>query len=322
MNFLKRLFGAGNPRRETEAVHTKRTRIPTAAEVLKCNYRFVAVDVETANSDPGSICQIGFAVIDDLGQTLSFGTLVNPGAHFDRFNVNLHGIDEASVADAPNFPDTMEAFRSFLERHPIVQHSSFDKRAISGACQRYGLPVLNSTWHDSVIMARRAWPELKGNGGHGLANLKEALDLRFEHHDAIEDAKAAAQVVLLAEQKTGKSFQEICAKQSRTRNKFEKPKSVEGNKDGPLFGHVACFTGKLTLSRSEVSTMAAGAGISVKTSVSKKITLLVVGDQDLEVLNGNDKSSKHRKAEELVEQGQDIRIMGEREFLELIRGTQ
>lgn len=54
-------------------------------------------------------------------------------------------------------------------------------------------------WQDSVTVARKAWPELKGNGGHGLASLKGHLGLSFDHHDAGEDARAAAEVVLHAE---------------------------------------------------------------------------------------------------------------------------
>ena len=65
-----------------------------------------------------------------------------------------------------------------------------------------------------VEIARRAWPEFKGNGGHGLGHLKQALSLQFHHHDAGEDARAAAQVVLHAEIKTGRSFVEILARQA------------------------------------------------------------------------------------------------------------
>jgi DNA polymerase-3 subunit epsilon len=54
---------------------------------------------------------------------------------------------------------------------------------------------------DSLIVARRAWPELRGNGGHGLGNPKTYLGLNFEHHDAEEDARAAAEVVLHAERR-------------------------------------------------------------------------------------------------------------------------
>ena len=67
------------------------------------------------------------------------------------------------------------------------------------------------TWGDSVKIARRAWPEFVGNGGHGLGHLKRQLGLTFEHHDAGEDAKAAATVVLLAEERLAMSFDEILA---------------------------------------------------------------------------------------------------------------
>lgn len=180
------------------------------------------------------------------------------------------------------------------------------------------LPLSNFRWHDSVTVARRAWPELKGNGGHGLANLKSVFNLDFQHHDAGEDAKAAAMVVLLAERDMSQTFEQILAPRSRTASRFEKPISLEGNQSGPLYGHIACFTGSLSMSRGNASTVAANAGITVKTGITKKTTLLVVGDQDLSVLNGHQKSTKHRRADELINQGQNIRILTESEFLSLV----
>lgn len=46
--------------------------------------------------------------------------------------------------------------------------------------------------------------------------------------------------------------------------------------------------------------------------------MLVVGDVDVTKLAGHDKSSKHRKAEELVEAGQQLRIIRETDFKELV----
>ena len=77
------------------------------------------------------------------------------------------------------------------------------------ACRTYGLPELDWRRADSVQIARRAWPEFRGNGGHGLGHLKKALALEFNHHDAGEDAKAAALVVLRAEAHTGKGLEEL-----------------------------------------------------------------------------------------------------------------
>jgi DNA polymerase-3 subunit epsilon len=57
----------------------------------------------------------------------------------------------------------------------------------------------------------------------------------------------------------------------------------------------------------------------VEPGVTKKTTLLVVGDQDIDKLNGQDKSSKHRKAEQLIESGQPLRILGEADFMSMCR---
>jgi DNA polymerase-3 subunit epsilon len=53
--------------------------------------------------------------------------------------------------------------------------------------------------------------------------------------------------------------------------------------------------------------------------VTKKTTILVVGDQDVARLAGHEKSSKHRKAEQLVAEGQQIRIIRESDFKTLVR---
>ena len=278
-------------------------------------YRFVAVDVETANRQKSSICQIGLAMVTATNSIRSVGILIDPAQRFETFNVDLHGIDERVVEGAPTFDAVLGMLRLFLERHVLIQHSHFDKQAFNATSEFWGVPELNAKWIDSVQIARKAWPELKGRGGHGLASLKKHLELTFEHHDAAEDARAAAEVVLLAEASTGKEFMELTQKKKK---KYEAPLAMPGNENGALFGHVACFTGQLSMSRIEATTFAAGAGITVKTTVSKKVTLLVVGDQDLSSLAGHTKSSKHRRAEELLQEGHPIKILGETEFRKLV----
>ena len=282
---------------------------------LDQTYRFVALDVETANRQHSSICQVGLAMVATNGDIETVSFLVDPEQGFEHFNVNLHGIDETTVKDAPSFAKVLQVLRPFLERHVLVQHSNFDKQAFNAASKFYGVPELRATWVDSVQIARKAWPELKGNGGHGLASLKTHLDLKFEHHDAEEDSRAAAEVVLLAQTVTGEDFSKLAKPRKQ---KYQTSVAVPGNQNGALYGHVACFTGQLSMSRVEAATFAAGAGITIKAGVSKKVTLLIVGDQDISTLAGHDKSSKHRRAEELQRQGHEIRILSETEFLKLI----
>ena len=65
--------------------------------------KFVAIDFETANADLASICQVGIVTFE-YGQAIeTWGSLVNPQDNFDWINVDIHGIDENAVKDAPTF---------------------------------------------------------------------------------------------------------------------------------------------------------------------------------------------------------------------------
>ncbi|GAA6207800.1 exonuclease domain-containing protein [Cognatishimia sp. WU-CL00825] len=163
------------------------------------DFRFVGLDVETANGDSASICQIGLGCVDATGEIATWSTFVDPQMPFASFNVDLHGIGAQTVQNAPTFAQAWEQLLPFLSRHGLVQHSRFDEKAIDAACRHHALKLPDLAWSNSVTIARRAWPELRGNGGHGLANLKKVLGLKFKHHDAGEDARAAAEVVLRAQ---------------------------------------------------------------------------------------------------------------------------
>ena len=279
-------------------------------------FRFIALDVETACSDVASICQIGLACVQADNQIQTFSMLVNPGTRFDAFNIQLHGIGPDHVADAPRFPEALGVLLSLLKRHHLIQHSNFDKQAVNAACGFCGISAPDLRWSDSVTIARRAWPELKGNGGHGLANLKRTLNLKFHHHDAGEDARAAALVVLHAERHLAMPFEQLIVPAVKPRYATKQTRSGDAN--GSLAGSTVVFTGNLTISREAASDLAARAGMDVKANVTNQITHLVVGDQDLGVLAGHSKSSKHRKAEEMRAAGHPIRIMGETDFKQAI----
>lgn len=174
------------------------TRQARVTPFPKGPFRFFALDVETANNDRGSICQIGVACVRPDNSIETWVTYVDPKV--DRWVFTyLHGISARTVQGAPTFAEVLPVLRDALSGATVYQHSGFDRSAVAAACGNCDLPVPQWDWRDSVHVARAAWPELRGNGGHGLASLKQHLGLMFEHHDAGEDARAAAEVVLRAE---------------------------------------------------------------------------------------------------------------------------
>ncbi|WP_458789945.1 exonuclease domain-containing protein [Yoonia sp. MH D7] len=176
---------------------------PHLTELPSGTFRFIAVDVETASHDTSSIGQIGLAFVGFDNAIQTYSTYIDPCTSFDAGNTRLHGISAHTVKNAPVFAMILPKLRPILETHPLVQHSRFDEKAFDAACKRAALLVLKAHWTDSVAVARKAWPELRGNGGHGLGHLKKVLGLQFHHHDAGEDARAAAETILHAEAKTG-----------------------------------------------------------------------------------------------------------------------
>ena len=151
------------------------------------------------------------------------------------------------------------------------------------------------------------------------------LGFQFNHHDALEDAKASAHILIKACKEKGL---DIDGWLSRVRGPIipgvggSTGIRQKGNPDGELAGEVLVFTGALQICRQEAANFAASVGCQVASSVTQQTTILVVGDQDISKLAGQDKSAKHRKAAELIAQGAPIRIIGESDFKELVRLTQ
>lgn len=165
-----------------------------------------------------------------------------------------------------------------------------------------------------------------------MANVARCFGIEYEAHDALEDARCAGMIMLRAIEHTGIRPEEWfhyvgrhVSHHNDSNGQFGhgwKPYSEhvkqDGNPDGRLLGEVIVFTGELSISRSEAAEAAARAGCQVDDGVTKRTTLLVVGDQDIHRLAGHDRSSKERKAELLISKGQHIQILTESNFMHVL----
>ena len=280
---------------------------------------FVALDFETANPDMSSICQIGLVYFKDGSLQKEWKTYINPEDFFDEMNVSIHGIDESTVEGSPTFPDVAGLLYNHLDGRIAVCHTHFDRVAIQQACIKYDLPAPTCTWLDSARVARRTWEQFAYRG-YGLSNVCTAIGYQFEQHDALEDAKAAAHIILAAIEKTGMDLNEWLKRVERCIGFPYQPGKIvqDGNPEGSLFGETLVFTGALKIPRAMAAEMAAKTGCAVAAGVNRNTTILVVGDQDVKKLAGHEKSSKHRKAEKLIAEGCPIRILRESDFKELV----
>jgi len=284
---------------------------------------FVAVDVETANAQRSSVCQVGAVRVASGAITDTFKTLVNPQTYFDPFNVSIHGITAEMVAGEPTFPEIESSLARFIGSSLVASHTSFDRVAFGRLYERYQLEPPAWPWLDTARVVRRAWPERFARSGYGLDHVAAFCGVEFQHHDALEDARAAALILVRAVTEIGL---DLAGWQRRVRqpiygNASSSEASIarDGDPEGPLAGEEIVFTGSLLMTRTEAATVAARLGCDVGQGVTKKTTMLVVGIQDEDKLNGYEKSGKHRKAEKLIAAGQPIAILTEGDFLALLK---
>ena len=286
---------------------------------------FVAIDVETANPDMASICQIGIAVFSDGRLIDEWSALIDPEDYFDNVNISIHGIEPHMVQGMPTLPAVADTLRSLMANTVTVCHTHFDRIAVARAFAKYKLQPLSTNWLDSARVVRRTWQDLAWSG-YGLSNVCKRIGYEFKHHDALEDAKAAGYVLLAAFQESQKTLDDWTRQVTLPINPNRSSSGAaicrDGNPEGDLFGEVIVFTGALELPRAEAADLAARLGCEVGQNVTKKTTILVIGDQDASKLGGHEKSTKHRKAKHLAAEGNPIRIILESDFKALVRSTQ
>jgi DNA polymerase-3 subunit epsilon len=279
---------------------------------------FVAVDVETADSSyPESICHLGLAVVRNGVVKDLIVKLVKPGMPFGSWQSNNLVIKESDLMHAPSFGDVAREI-SELMVGPVFSHTSYDRHAIGRACATCEHKFERAIWLDSAQVARRAWPDRYAKSGYGLSDIASDLGIKFRHHDAGEDARVAAEIIIRASAVASLDIQGWIDRVRKPIHATSSQRPMlrrDGNVDGPLFGEVVVLTGGFDVSKMEQADLAAFAGCEVASGVTKRTTLLVVGDDRFA---RGERSGKWNRAEELVAQGHPIRILSETNFRQLI----
>ncbi len=157
---------------------------------------FIVFDLETTglSATTERITEIG-AVRYKGGEILDkFNTFVNPHMPIPPKIVELTGITDEMVKDAPDEIDAVKEFLSYCGENPIfvAHNANFDIGFMKAACERCGI-AFNPVYIDTVPLARALHPTLKN---HKLDTVGEYLEIPpFEHHRACDDALALAQIV-------------------------------------------------------------------------------------------------------------------------------
>lgn len=161
-------------------------------------FNFVAFDVETANADWGSICQMGAVRFIDGRVTEQRSWLVQPPqdlAEFHPENIAIHGITAEDVADAPQFATALAELVEFVGDDYLLAHNAqFDFTALSRACAADGIDTPECYFACTLLLARSLRLGFENNR---LPTLAHGLGIAFDrHHDATADAQACGEIAV------------------------------------------------------------------------------------------------------------------------------
>src|SRR5574344_2760977 len=153
---------------------------------------FAAIDFETANEQPSSVCSVGVVIVRNGKIVDSFYSLIHPEPeYYQWFCRQVHGLGPEDTEDAPVFPYVWEKIEPLIEGLPLVAHNSrFDEGCLKAVFRVYQMDYPDYEFYDTLCVSRRVFPDLEN---HQLQTVAAACGYELEdHHHALADAEACA----------------------------------------------------------------------------------------------------------------------------------
>lgn len=157
--------------------------------------KFLAIDFETADTGADSACAVGLVRVEDGKVVEKAVRLIRPPRTLMMFTY-IHGITWADVADKPGFGRTWDEVGRMAEGVDFLaaHNASFDRRVLAACTAGTGHKMPGVPFVCTVKLARNAW----GVRPTTLSDVARHLALKLNHHEALSDASACAEIVLAA----------------------------------------------------------------------------------------------------------------------------
>lgn len=156
---------------------------------------FVAFDLETTGLDSknDAIIEVAFVRFDESGVQERFSTLVNPGFPVPSEVVNITGITDDDLKDAPFFSDIRSKILDFLaDGTPLIGHNvDFDVSFLREYGIDFGSRPLIDTFRLSQVLFYQAKSLNLGSLLESLGNLVDG------QHRALADTESTMKLFTL-----------------------------------------------------------------------------------------------------------------------------
>ena len=149
---------------------------------------FTAIDFETAQGYRHSICQVGIVRVENGIISEEINLLVQPpdNYYWEKF-INIHGIRPEDTVNEPTFNQIWHKIEHLIKNQDVVAHNgiSFDFPVLEKTLEFYGMIAPKYNKHCTYRLYN-----------DNLASLCKDHKIPLNHHDALSDAKACAELFL------------------------------------------------------------------------------------------------------------------------------
>ena len=158
---------------------------------------FAAIDFETANECPSSVCSVGVMVVRGGEVVDKFYSLIHPEPeYYQWFCQQVHGLSEEDTDNAPLFPKVWAQIEPLIEGLPLVAHNArFDEGCLKAVFRVYQMDYPDYVFHDTLWASRQHFGKSLPN--HQLQTVAAACGYDLtQHHHAMADAEACAMIAM------------------------------------------------------------------------------------------------------------------------------
>lgn len=312
---------------------------------MKNTYDFIAIDFETANNNNNSACSMGLCMVKGTEIVDKKYYLIKPPSdHFRHEQTEVHGITYEAVKNQPTFNLIWNDISNlFNDNNMIVAHNAqFDMSVLHETLKYYNITLPEFHYIDSISVSRKILPA-NSNSLEACANAAGVTI--SNHHNALSDAFTVGLILIECIKRSSKkdfpsllkkypslqekihSFSELKPNSTFTRANLHNNVKIselcatttEFDTSHPLYGKNCVVTGEFSaFDRKEAMQRLIDIGAVVKSGVSGKTDYLFVGVQDKKLVGEDGLSTKEEKAYQLIEQGKNIQILKESDFIKLL----
>lgn len=295
---------------------------------------FCVLDLETTGLDPSfdEIIEVGIIKVRNNEIVDTYNSLIQPKLYrclddegneiefyIDDFIVELTGITNDMLETAPVLNDIFSDILAFIGDDIIVGHNvNFDINFLYDFARENQYKEINNDYWDSMKLARRILKDLKH---HRLRDLAEFFNLDYSGHRSLNDCKTTLKIMHLLKDFADQNSVDYLTLPHVYNADMKNIQCTVENIDvnNYFYGKHICFTGKLeTFKRKDAAQICVNLGAECDNNVTKQTNILVLGNFDYNA-TVKDKSTKLKKAEKLILEGQDLLIMNEDLFLDTIK---